>query len=459
MQDKIDHNFAIMNEKYKYAEIDVYGYIQDHSLRTIQLPTVVKLSTDNYSVCNDFPIDYDVFGMEPYNDYVIKVQDTYDVSLYIFVHYRHTKTYLLPVVIGFEGSVSCAPVNPTQNWRIRSLKDGKVVEQKYNTPANMTPTRLDDGTITRSLFSSKSSLEEFGVDGIMLELDTTSGVYANTPIVLSNPQSGILHLWKVSEEESMSKHKIIATAPSGAALAIQIWLHTICMWRKRCINRRVQIIHSNGITDYTQIDDTIRNTNHQTIVDINKGIRIYVNNDMTKREFRGYHMQQTDRCGHFRHLKSGRVTYVVPTTVHYKKINPNAITSDMSSAIIYRNTEDFLREKSYLENDVMLMLRSRGILYKREQMFPWMGRKRLDFYLPELNVAIECQGVQHFYKYGTNDKDFENRKKRDEDKYNECKNNGIKLLYFMNPDIPVPKDLLENHKYITDLDELYNLLN
>lgn len=52
----------------------------------------------------------------------------------------------------------------------------------------------------------------------------------------------------------------------------------------------------------------------------------------------------------------------------------------------------------------------------------------LDFYLPEYNVAIECQGEQHLIK-GRN---FTNVLQLENDllKNKLCKENGVKLLYF-----------------------------
>ena len=384
------------------------------------------------------------------------------------MHYKKTKTYLLPILLGFESATSCAPVKPTENWRIRSLGEGKVTRFNWTTFDDINSTRLDDGTNSKSLYSIQDSLEEFGINGVMIVLDTVNGVYNDAPAILNDRQSGLLHIWKTSETESFAKFDAnghttgTATSPSSASLIIQVWLHTICMWRKRCINRRAEVVHTSGRNEnkYTQVDNDYINSIHkQTIIDINKGLKIYINDGLSKREFRGYHMTHSDRCGHFRHLNSGRITYVIPTTVYYKRLIPSDIAGSNVAPIIYRNTEDFLREKSYLENDVMLMLRGRGINFKREQMFPWMGRKRLDFYLPDLGIAIECQGVQHFYKYGHNDKDLNARKKRDEDKYNECKNNGIRVLYFVNPDIPIPQEMSEKYTFITDLDELYKLIN
>ena len=54
------------------------------------------------------------------------------------------------------------------------------------------------------------------------------------------------------------------------------------------------------------------------------------------------------------------------------------------------------------------------------------------FYLPNYNIAIECQGRQHFepVKDFGGEKTFKESIYRDEKKLNLCKNNGIKLLYY-----------------------------
>ena len=60
----------------------------------------------------------------------------------------------------------------------------------------------------------------------------------------------------------------------------------------------------------------------------------------------------------------------------------------------------------------------------------------LDFYLPDYNIAIECQGVQHFKpvdfggkgeKYAN--KDFEKNKERDGKKLNKCLSNNIEMIW------------------------------
>ena len=71
----------------------------------------------------------------------------------------------------------------------------------------------------------------------------------------------------------------------------------------------------------------------------------------------------------------------------------------------------------------------------RNRTLPWLTNKislSLDFYLPDYNIAIECQGRQHFESvldFG-GDKTFQESKKRDKIKLELCKKNNVKLLYY-----------------------------
>lgn len=50
-------------------------------------------------------------------------------------------------------------------------------------------------------------------------------------------------------------------------------------------------------------------------------------------------------------------------------------------------------------------------------------------------MAIECQGIQHFYDgifFGSKNNQYKNIKIRDEIKFNLCKENGINLIYYTN---------------------------
>lgn len=71
----------------------------------------------------------------------------------------------------------------------------------------------------------------------------------------------------------------------------------------------------------------------------------------------------------------------------------------------------------------------------RNRVLPWLKNKislTLDFYLPDYNIAIECQGRQHFepvIDFG-GEKTFKESLYRDEKKLILCKSNGVKLLYY-----------------------------
>ena len=81
---------------------------------------------------------------------------------------------------------------------------------------------------------------------------------------------------------------------------------------------------------------------------------------------------------------------------------------------------------------------------------------RLDFYLPKYNVAIECQGEQHFkpIEFWGGDKGLEEQIERDERKFNLCESNGLNILYYTT--IEVPK--LFNHEYF-DKNKMLKVLN
>ena len=69
--------------------------------------------------------------------------------------------------------------------------------------------------------------------------------------------------------------------------------------------------------------------------------------------------------------------------------------------------------------------------------FKWLGRLSLDFYLPNYNIAIECQGIQHFEPVDFAGRGaewarcaFEKIKERDILKKKLCEDNGIDLIYY-----------------------------
>lgn len=86
------------------------------------------------------------------------------------------------------------------------------------------------------------------------------------------------------------------------------------------------------------------------------------------------------------------------------------------------------------ENLIYEWLENHSILFRHNYSFKNCKDKRVlpfDFYLPNLNICIEFDGIQHkqetFYS-----KDFKDRQKKDKIKTDYCNNNGIQLIRINN---------------------------
>ena len=104
---------------------------------------------------------------------------------------------------------------------------------------------------------------------------------------------------------------------------------------------------------------------------------------------------------------------------------------------------------SQLEQSTKEVLDKYNIKHYREYIFSDLigignGYLRFDFYLPDYNTLIECQGQQHKeWQKGWQSKEiFENQQINDQRKRDYCKRNNIKLIII---------------KY-DEYDEIYNIL-
>lgn len=109
-------------------------------------------------------------------------------------------------------------------------------------------------------------------------------------------------------------------------------------------------------------------------------------------------------------------------------------------------------KKTALEKEVEIFLTNNNINYIYEYRTQWLGIQSLDYYLPDYNIAIECQGIQHFKPTnfdGKNDsvilqKNLEKVKKLDETKRKKCQKNHVKLLYYANYIYDFPYEVITN---------------
>ena len=105
--------------------------------------------------------------------------------------------------------------------------------------------------------------------------------------------------------------------------------------------------------------------------------------------------------------------------------------------------------ESSLEKEIRVFLDKLSINYIHKKTFDWLGQQHLDFYLPEYNAAIECQGIQHFevVDFFGGEKGLEKRIERDKKKKILCEKNNIFLLYYSTFEydgVYTNKDLLIN---------------
>ena len=83
------------------------------------------------------------------------------------------------------------------------------------------------------------------------------------------------------------------------------------------------------------------------------------------------------------------------------------------------------------ENKISQILTEQHINFETQKTFPNLlsnknWKMRFDFYLPELNICLEYQGIQHYDS--TNKFYSKEGQERDNIKRDYCKNNNIKLI-------------------------------
>ena len=120
--------------------------------------------------------------------------------------------------------------------------------------------------------------------------------------------------------------------------------------------------------------------------------------------------------------------------------------------------------------DFRVFLQENNIQFEYQKRFNWLGRQSLDFYLPEYNIAIECQGEQHFkeIEHFGGKEEYKKILRRDIIKNIKCLNNNVKIFYIVeyinNIDIKgkklkkLYKEIYEINDFIEKINKIYNIL-
>ena len=113
--------------------------------------------------------------------------------------------------------------------------------------------------------------------------------------------------------------------------------------------------------------------------------------------------------------------------------------------------------ESKLETYIRNILKNKDINFIYEYKPVWLktdiGQQSLDFYLPDYNVAIECQGIQHFkpIKWFGGEKKYIYTINMDNRKNKLCNDNKIKLLYYV-----FDSQYSNNINSFSNVDKLFN---
>lgn len=111
---------------------------------------------------------------------------------------------------------------------------------------------------------------------------------------------------------------------------------------------------------------------------------------------------------------------------------------------------------SKLELEIYNTLRNVNIEFEQQKSFEWLKDKgflKFDFYLPKYNIAIECQGIQHFKPLSIfgGKKEFERRIYLDNLKNKLSSEHNIKILYYSNlTDIEFPYTVFTDKKQLIE---------
>lgn len=116
------------------------------------------------------------------------------------------------------------------------------------------------------------------------------------------------------------------------------------------------------------------------------------------------------------------------------------------------------KKNSKLEEEIEECLKENDIHYEKQvncKTLLYLGHQSLDFFIPSRNIAIECQGKQHFGEGGwSKNYNFEKQIELDFKKYEICRQNGVKILYYAKK---LPKNEYFSEIY-TKKDKIINII-
>lgn len=103
-----------------------------------------------------------------------------------------------------------------------------------------------------------------------------------------------------------------------------------------------------------------------------------------------------------------------------------------------------------------MLLKLHKIHYRKQKTFPWLkdkGSMKLDFFLPDYGVTIECQGEQHFIAsdFMGGEEKLRALQRLDLLKEELCTAHGINVLYYSNLGFDYPYFVIEDKSVLLEV--------
>lgn len=249
---------------------------------------------------------------------------------------------------------------------------------------------------------------------------------------------------RIKQKREISK-EILSSKPAGIAYGVEEFL------------RLARLIHGDDF-EYPNIKQEYKNLNTPITIHCNEH-----NWDFPQAPSKHLKGQGCPRCiGRHQTTESfiQDATYLHQNRYSYEKTE--FVGAEKKVIITCKTHGDFkmlpgehLRGKgcphcatSILEKKVISFLKKEtNFIIEPQKQFSWLKTSRtmpLDIYLPELHLAIECQGMQHFHAnemFGGKEA-FKIQKQKDELKHRQCKEHGITILYFAATTYKIPEKYL-----------------
>lgn len=110
-------------------------------------------------------------------------------------------------------------------------------------------------------------------------------------------------------------------------------------------------------------------------------------------------------------------------------------------------------KQSTFERKINKLLKLNNINFIKQYKPDWLKPMSLDFYLPEYNIAIEVQGIQHFkpMKYWGGEETFKKLLNRDKLKKELCDKNNLSLIYYSELNMEFPYIVINNENELLNV--------